>query len=256
MLPGSPALVVFARAAIAGSVKTRLIANHPVAGRHFSQSLSAADAQRLHCAFVADLLEKGQRVGFLRRRLYVAGPLSEPTLAKLAEAHGYDLCPQPSGDLGAKMAAAIAAELSAGASSVILIGSDSPTLPIGYLRRAASWLATDVDLVLGPATDGGYYLVGARHAVPELFAPGIDWGSTSVLTDTMARLQQLQQRGLRPALLPFFYDCDTADDLRLLHAHLQLGAGPLTPPATADSSELLDCAAPRTAALLDELSRR
>jgi glycosyltransferase A (GT-A) superfamily protein (DUF2064 family) len=153
------------------------------------------------------------------------------------------------------MDAAITAEQAAGASSVVLIGSDSPTLPLAYLRRAADWLAGAADLVLGPAGDGGYYLVGSRRPTPELFAPGIAWGTSSVLATTLERLASLRRAGLRIALLPLFYDCDTPADLRLLAAHLALGPGGA---ATVDDSletSLDDRSAPRTAALLQTLRR-
>ena len=146
-------------------------------------------------------------------------------LQQLAGEHGFTLCAQHGAELGARMDAAITAELGQGASSVVLIGTDSPTLPTAYLQRAAAWLGGDAEVVLGPAADGGYYLIGARRPIPELFATGISWGTAQVLPATLLRLQSLRDRGVRVALLPFFYDVDTPQDLRLLLAHLRL-SGP------------------------------
>ena len=91
------------------------------------------------------------------------------------------------------------------------IGSDAPTLPREHLRAARDALASH-DVVLGPSTDGGYWLVGARRPAPELF-DGMTYGHDRVLTETLARA-----RGC--ALLPFWYDVDRPSDLELLVMHL------------------------------------
>lgn len=218
---GGPCLVVFARAPVAGQVKTRLCRLEPDSGPG-AATLTAEQAARVHAAFVADVCRSGARSGIARRRLYVAGDKNHPELQQLAGEHGFILCEQHGAELGARMDAAITTELAQGASAVVLIGTDSPTLPTSYLRRAAEWLGGDAEVVLGPAADGGYYLVGARRPVPELLAGGISWGTAQVLPATLLRLRSLREGGVRVALLPFFYDVDTPQDLRLLAAHLRL----------------------------------
>lgn len=246
------ALVVFARAAVPGTVKTRLFKGGAAAEAQaaLGRVLTAEDAAQLHSAFVADLLAKGATAGFARRFLYVAGDLAHPTLPRLAAQHGFTLRAQADGGLGRRMHSAIAAELADGAASVVLTGSDSPTLPVSYLQLAARWLAGSAEVVLGPAADGGYYLVGASAPVPALFLPELDWGSAHVLPMTLERLPALCAGGLRPALLPLFFDCDTPADLRLLCAYLRLAAH--VPPGTAAESLEL-AAAPHTRAALGEL---
>lgn len=229
-------LVVFARAPVAGQVKTRLFS--PAAEPAPPGALTAEQAAALHAAFVSDVCRNGARSGIQRRRLYVAGDLAHPHLLAVASQFGFTICEQAGADLGARMATAIAAELAAGSSAVLLIGTDSPTLPRAYLRRAAAWLRGAAEVVLGPATDGGYYLIGARRPVPELLATGISWGTAQVLPATLLRLQELASAGTKVALLPFFYDVDTPQDLWLLACHLRLAAAAgartrLQAPATA-----------------------
>jgi rSAM/selenodomain-associated transferase 1 len=228
-------LVVFARPPVPGRVKTRLS----------SGDGGPIEAAALYRAFVADVCARGEQSGFSRRRLYVArearpdalvDAAADAFLSAVAARHGYLVREQRGDDLGARMDAAIKDELSDGAAGVVLVGSDSPTANASYLREAAAVLSAPhlaghfdlpgegpaADLVLGPATDGGYWLVGARKPCPELFAPGIAWGSGTVLVDTLARLYAARTAGLRVHLLPFFYDVDTPADLRLLIAHLRL----------------------------------
>jgi rSAM/selenodomain-associated transferase 1 len=215
--------VVFARAPLPGRVKTRLL-------------LRPEQAARLYTAFIADVLDKGVAAGFATRRLYVDGDLDTPALRELASPRGYTLRPQVGEDLGERMYNAVAAELEDGAGHVVLIGSDSPTLPVAYLESARALLTHDespVEVVLGPATDGGYYLIGLKRAHRELFSKGIPWSTAGVLPTTLLRLARLGEGGMRSALLPFFYDCDTPDDLRLLAAHLEHAASQPAAPVAA-----------------------
>lgn len=215
-------LAVFARAPVRGQVKTRLLQSQDAeTARALGRLLRDDEVLLLYEAFVEDALAKGAQVGFSRRALYVAGDQTHPVLARLAERFGYVVQSQGEGDLGQRMERALRAEDSG--QGVVLIGTDSPTLPVALLQAARQGLSTTADLVLGPACDGGYYLVGTRQAVPEVFAAGIPWGTSAVLTQTLERLALVQARGLAVRLLPFFYDCDTAQDVVLLRAHLRMG---------------------------------
>ncbi|NUM73224.1 TIGR04282 family arsenosugar biosynthesis glycosyltransferase [candidate division KSB1 bacterium] len=116
-----------------------------------------------------------------------------------------------SSNFGVRLRHAVQAVLQQDYQRVITIGSDSPTLPPAYLKEAAEALASH-DLVLGPAEDGGYYLIGLKSAPAELFE-GIAWSTEKVLQQTLAAAQRL---GLRVHLLPEWYD---VDDLPALHRY-------------------------------------
>ncbi len=124
--------------------------------------------------------------------------------------------PQASGDLGERMTAYFASCFDRGAQRVVLIGSDSPTMPIEYVESAFQFLR-ETDVVLGPTDDGGYYLVGASCDASEMFR-GIDWSTPQVWDQTIARLSDL---GLTYGSLPKWYDVDDASDLERLRDELQ-----------------------------------
>jgi rSAM/selenodomain-associated transferase 1 len=122
---------------------------------------------------------------------------------------------QPVGDLGERMTHALAATLAAGHDVAVLVGSDLPDLPPDALADAAARLADDADgvrIVLGPAEDGGFYLVATRVARPDVFA-GVAWGGAGVLDAVTARAGAL---GLVVALVRPWHDVDTAADLAAL----------------------------------------
>ena len=98
---------------------------------------------------------------------------------------------------------------------MVLVGADSPTLPVSFVEQAFQELER-CEVVLGPATDGGYTLIGFTGYYPNLF-DNIAWGTSAVLGETVARVSDA---GLRLALLPPWYDVDTLDDWRMLRGHL------------------------------------
>jgi glycosyltransferase A (GT-A) superfamily protein (DUF2064 family) len=98
---------------------------------------------------------------------------------------------------------------------VVLLGTDSPTVPVAWVGQAFAELTT-ADVVLGPATDGGYYLIGCARRLPPVFA-GVAWGGPTVLAETVARLAD---PSWRLALLPPWYDLDTLADWRMLRGHI------------------------------------
>jgi len=192
-------LGVFARVPVAGQVKTRMI-----------PPLSPDTVCDLYRAFLADLFERlGQAK--VSPTIFLAGePASAfpPLLPR-----PWPLVPQAEGDLGARMAAAFRHLLTGPESRAVLIGSDSPDLPIPYLKRAFQRLKHR-DVVIGPAMDGGYYLIGLRAPTPVLFE-GVEWGSNRVLAQT---IEIITREKLSVSMLPPWYDVDDAQSLELLRA--------------------------------------
>jgi len=115
----------------------------------------------------------------------------------------------PSPDLGERIHHAVATVLSRGFQRVITIGTDSPSMPAGFLDEAAEALGNH-DVVLGPAEDGGYYLIGLKAAHEALFRE-IDWSTEKVLAQTLKNARRL---GLRTHLLPTWFDVDDVTSLR------------------------------------------
>jgi len=197
-------IIVFAREPVPGTAKTRLIAK---LGRHNTAAL--ADA------FIHDALAKA---GALGTPLALAGDAASGVTNSryfrvLARRHRAVLLEQGEGTLGARMRRVIERFADRGA---ILIGTDTPSLPAGLLRRSLVLLRT-ASVVLGPSLDGGYYLLGVRGVMPDIFR-GVRWGSASVLAETIARLDR--QR-FRYALAPSWYDVDRWSDVLLLCADLR-----------------------------------
>ncbi len=111
-------------------------------------------------------------------------------------------------DLGMRMQAAIAQRLNEGAKKVVVVGTDTPWMGRARIERALAQLE-DHDVVLGPAEDGGYYLVGARKVVREMFS-GLPWGTDRVLPRTILALKRAR---VRYSLLPEDFDLDRPADL-------------------------------------------
>ena len=128
----------------------------------------------------------------------------------------FALQPQVGGDPGQCLQAFMSGELEEGASRVVVIGSDSPTIDPTFVVSAFLCLEGR-DLVLGPATDGGTYLVGARGSVPPIF-DGIDWNRPNVLSQLVDRLRDT---GLSLSLLPPWYRINQPNDVRMLAGHIR-----------------------------------
>lgn len=140
----------------------------------------------------------------------------DPALAQSPSSRTWH--PQAAGDLGARMTEAMARTLACGFDVVVLVGSDAPDLPAEVLHDAAG-LALDAGgaphvrrLVFGPAADGGFYLVAARHAEAEAF-DGVAWSQPSVLAEVRRRAESLSREVVFVAP---WQDVDTPDDLRAL----------------------------------------
>jgi rSAM/selenodomain-associated transferase 1 len=186
------AVLVFARAPLAGRVKRRLMPR-----------LGAAEAARLHLR----LTRRALRTAAAAR----LGPVTLHLTAKHALFPRSSL--QRGKDLGERMQRALSAALQRHRAA-ILIGADCPALRPADLRRAARWLAGGCEVVLGPAEDGGYVLIAARRLPPGLFE-GIAWGTSGVFAATAARLDaaRCRWRALQP-----LWDVDRPQDLERLRA--------------------------------------
>ena len=200
-------LVLFARPAREGQVKTRMAAE-----------LGPARALELYTAFLRDSIEILRRVSpwGVRASIAWSEAIPEEEIAALGEnLDGIEILRQEGVDLGQRMSSCFADLLSRGHDRVVIIGADTPSLPVEIVGRAFE-LLRDQDLVFGPSTDGGYYLIGARAIVPEIFR-GIPWGTDRVLEETLKLLKIL---GMSRVLLPPWSDIDTGADLASLRASL------------------------------------
>ncbi len=124
---------------------------------------------------------------------------------------------QQGNDLGERLDHLLTGGLDAGASQVVVISSDCPTLPPDYIAQAFDALDRGVDVVLGPSDDGGYYLIGLTHPQPRLLRE-VPMSTPSVLHDTLAIAAELR---LHVALMPVWYDVDTLAELDRLRTELR-----------------------------------
>jgi len=172
--PEAVRIAVFAKAPVAGEVKTRLAA-----------LLGPDAAAGLHAGLVRHALSTAvqSRVGAVE--LWCAPDANHPFFERCARDFGATLAPQEGADLGERMGKAFAQTLAAG-SALIIIGSDCPALRTSHLRAAAAALHSH-DAVIAPAEDGGYVLVGLSRKVPALFE-GIEWGASAVMGETRRKL--------------------------------------------------------------------
>jgi len=176
-----------AKAPLPGAVKTRLC-----------PPLSYEEAAQLYRCFLLDKIEQLN------------------SLKATAPAVAY------TPDLGARLSNTLNQLLESGYRRVMAIDSDTPTLPAAYLEKAVSLLSeAEIDVVLGPSEDGGYYLIGLRRPQPELFEK-MQWSTAHVLSETMRRAQA---KGLKVVCLPAWYDVDTPEDLKRLREFLHSDLG-------------------------------
>jgi uncharacterized protein len=199
------ALIIFAKAPEPGRVKTRLC-----------PPLTWDEAATLHGSFVLDTLEC-TKAAIAKERLAVDRYIACFPSASLAffkileERHGLRLLNQVGDDLGQRMHRAFTDLFGRGYRQVFIVGTDVPTLPLTVYHQALSLLASH-DLVLGPASDGGYYLIGLKRPVPELFTD-VPWSTANVFAATCRNASAL---GLTVGLLKEWRDIDVAEDLRAL----------------------------------------
>jgi rSAM/selenodomain-associated transferase 1 len=197
MIKRDCAVLVFSKAPVPGAVKTRL-----------QPMLNAAGAAELYRELLHRTLRTITSGPGWDTRLWCSPVIDHPCFQECRERYGVDLRLQSGRDVGARMYSAIADTLEH-YRSVLLVGCDIPALQYADLEAGRRKLADDYDVVLGPAEDGGYYLIGMNTPRPELFT-GMDWGSAAVLEATRKRLRDLR---LKCHELPERWDLDTVADL-------------------------------------------
>ena len=194
---------IFAKYWEPGKVKTRLAA-----------TLGNEPASQIYRLFVSTLVSRFRHCADIRELCFT--PQEQADAFALLAGAAWTIKAQSRGDLGSRMASFFEDSFRAGADRVVLIGSDSPTLPVEYVESAFR-LLRESDVVLGPTEDGGYYLVGASRNAVGIFQ-NIEWSTSRVWEQTVARLHELQ---LSYQSLPQWYDVDELADLVRLRDELR-----------------------------------
>jgi rSAM/selenodomain-associated transferase 1 len=184
-----------------GPVKTRL-----------ARSLGASTTAALYAAFIGDLDERLGTLGL--PALWFHWPPGPAIGLELTNAAG--IFPQRGADLGARMEAAFAQTFALGYGPVVMLGADVPHVPLDWITQAIGRLASGTEVVVGPATDGGYYLVGLGRPTSAPFRE-VAWGTSTVYTTT---LERIAAAGLRMHALPAWFDIDEREDLDRLRTCL------------------------------------
>ncbi len=201
----SELLIVFTRYPRPGEAKTRL-----------AGVLGTDGAAELHRRLAEHAVEQARGLAAQRgARLEVHCAGGEPHAMRRWLGRDLDVRPQTGHDLGARLRQAFTAAFEGGATEVIIMGTDCPDLTAQVLAGAFVALERN-DLVLGPAMDGGYYLIGLTRAAPQLF-DGIDWGTGTVLATTQQTAREL---GLTVGMLDRLEDVDRPEDLVRAQAFL------------------------------------
>jgi uncharacterized protein len=210
LTPHPAALVIFAKAPIPGEVKTRLC-----------PPLTPDEAATLHGSFVIDMLERTKLAVTTRQlpfhRYLACAPSSALVFFKIMEERqGVRLLDQVGENLGQRMHRTFVDLFTKGYKQVVIVGTDVPTLPLPVYQEALAILARS-DVVLGPALDGGYYLIGLTQPAEALFA-GVAWSTDQVLAVTQQNAITL---GLSVGLTTAWSDVDTMADLQSLITECQ-----------------------------------
>jgi rSAM/selenodomain-associated transferase 1 len=208
------AIAVMAKAPVPGQVKTRLV-----------PPLTQEEAAELYRCLLLDKISQVGTLSGIDPVLAYTPPEARTQMVSLAP-QNFTLILQSGSDLGDRLHCLSATLLEQSHPGVIIIDSDTPTLPPTFLLDALDRLQNgSTDLVLGPAEDGGYYLIGLKRPCRSLF-DDIPWSSGAVLTETLRRASA--QR-LKVATLPSWFDVDTPNDLVRLRNDLATNGHLLAP---------------------------
>jgi hypothetical protein len=186
-----------------GQTKTRL-----------TPPLTPEQAAALYECFLLDTLDLVRGVSGVQPVIAYSPLEAADYFAHLAP--DFERIPQVGLDLGARLDNALTEYLHRGVRRVAIMNSDGPTLPLAHLMAAFDRLAGDADVVLGPADDGGYYLIGLKRPAPRLLRE-VRMSTPHVAADTLALAAE---EGLRVALLPPWYDVDDVQSLERLKREL------------------------------------
>jgi rSAM/selenodomain-associated transferase 1 len=197
-------LVIMAKLPAVDQTKSRL-----------SPPLTPAEAVALYEALLRDTIGLAAQLGV---QLAIAiTPADATEYFRRISPSGTVLLPVVGVDIGDCLSQALGRLLADGYAKALALNSDGPTLPIAYLRQALAALENhEIDIVLGPSEDGGYYLIGLKEPHPGLFQ-GIAWSTDRVMAQTLIRAETM---GLEVFQLPSWYDVDTAAELDRLQAEL------------------------------------
>ncbi len=201
-------VIVFAKNPVPNRVKTRLV-----------PPLSPEQAATLYTAFLTDWCTALAELPDVDIVIAYTPEDAQPDLQALI---GDDATyiPQIGDDLGERLVSATRWAAEHGYTKILIVGSDSPTLPISYISEAITLLDAR-DIVIGPSVDGGYYLIGfavenLTKTVPLVFSE-IAWSTAAVFQQTVTHVREAEGT---LGLLPPWYDIDTAEDLAFLQAHI------------------------------------
>ncbi|MDH3217415.1 MAG: TIGR04282 family arsenosugar biosynthesis glycosyltransferase [Candidatus Krumholzibacteria bacterium] len=195
-------LGIFVRIPEPGRVKTRLV-----------PPLSAEGACDLYDAFLRDLFARVDKLKKVAVTVFYSG--DTPDALRAFAPKRFRLEAQKGQGLGERLHNAFGHLLDSDRSMAVVIGSDSPDLPLTFIKRAFLKLKHK-DIVLGPTSDGGYYLIGLKKLLPAVLE-NITWGTASVLEET---LERVREHSLSCSLLPLWYDVDDVHSLALLRTML------------------------------------
>ena len=196
MQHNSNALIAVAKQPAPGQTKTRL-----------SPPLTLEQSSALYEAFLLDTLNQMRQVHEAQRVIAYLPLGARDYFHRFAR--DFELSPQNGHDLGSRLDHALTSYLSQGYERVVIMDSDSPTLPSVYLSKAFNALTDGADVTLGPCDDGGYYLIGIKKPTPRLLRE-VQISTPTVTADTIALAEE---EGLKVSLLPTWYDIDDASSL-------------------------------------------
>lgn len=198
------ALIIFIKAPVLGTVKTRL-----------QPSLGAGKTLKLYKSFVTEIVSKCAGLKGVAKFLGCSPSRDDDFIQRLAGIHGFKGFDQRGKNLGEKIVNAFRDYFKKGYTEIVLIGSDSPTIPLEHIKQAFFDLRKN-DFVIGPCCDGGMYMVGAKKKIMPGIFRNITWDTGEVLNKVLKKTNSLN---VRYSLLPFWYDIDTIDDLNFLENH-------------------------------------
>ena len=200
----STTLIIFAKSPIPGKVKTRL-----------TPHITPTEAAELYQGFITDIICSTRKLKCERITIAYTPSNAEAALHSIC-GQSVDYLPQKGDNLGERMKNAFKHSFHKGSTRTVIIGTDSPTLPLSYIQKAFDVLK-EVPIAIGPTFDGGYYLIGLSEQNDAIF-DGIDWSTSKVFDQTLTRIQAINKQLY---VLPPWYDVDTPDNLEFLRSHIQ-----------------------------------